>query len=200
MRFTLDNAVTIDDMNQINPSTNPMTFYTNEWDVKNPGVPMPTNPPDNTYSKQALYGLNGQNSGHAPSAMMGHSGGNLNYTDFNQQNEFQYVEQDSLNKLSMNDYLSQNKMQEQMQRPEVKQKMVRFMQEKGPQMQSEMKQMGQEMRREVKKAVKEIKREEIEDNDSDNDEESNNGHVFLLGSIFLLVIIYFVSKKYGFKI
>lgn len=197
MRFTLDNAVPIDDMNQINPNTNPMTFYTNEWDIKNPGVPMPTNPPDNTYSKQALYGLNGQNNGHAPSAMMGHSGGNLNYTDFNQQNEFQYVEQDSLNKLSMNDYLAQNKMQGQMQRPEAKQKMVRFMQEKGPQIQKEMKQVGQQM----KNAVKQVKKEVEEDDDeSDVEEENNNAHVFLLGSMFLLVVIYFVSKKYGFKL
>lgn len=202
MRFSLDNAVSIDDMNQINPNTNPMTFYTNEWDVKNPGVPMPTNPPDNTYSKEALYGLNGQNNGRAPSAMMGHmgnNGGNLNYTDFNQQNEFQYVEQDSLNKLSMNDYLSQNKLQEQIQKPEVKQKMVRFIQENGPQMQKDMNKMGQEMKREVRKAVKEIRKEDIEE-DSDNEEENRNGHVFLLGSMFLLFVIFFISKKYGFKL
>jgi hypothetical protein len=191
MRISLDNAVSFDDMNQINPSTNSMSFYTNEWDIKNPGVPMPTNPPDNSYSKNKMYGLNGlnglngENNGNAPSAMMRTS--HLDYTNYNMD-----TQPEQINKPSMNDYLSNVNRQS----PENKQNNVRFAQDVGQQIKLGAKNMPQQ-KPVIKKVV--IKEDEVEDDD-DNEETEENGHVFLLGSLFLLIAIFFLARKYNFKI
>jgi hypothetical protein len=185
MRISLDNAVSVDDINQINPNTNPMTFYTNEWDIKNPGVPMPTNPPDHSYSKNKIYGLNGENNGNAPNAMTRSS--HSDYTNYNMD-----PQPEQRNMPSVNDYLSNVNRQS----PENRQNNVRFAQDVGQQIRLGAKNMPQQ-----KQIVKKVEvKEDDEDDDYEEDDEDGNGHVYLLGALFLLIAIFFLSKKYGYKL